>query len=87
MIPLQGGGVGHYWRDNDNSNLPWHGPNRILTDYKFDAISMIQCNFGPVGNFGLIARAGTKLFHMVIRSDLEQKIRATQGMYMRNLCV
>jgi len=64
VTPMENGGIGHYWRDNDSVDLEWHGPSRILSNYRFDSISMIESNFGSVGNFELIARTGFKLFHI-----------------------
>ena len=26
VTPMAGGGLGHWWRDNDDPLLPWHGP-------------------------------------------------------------
>jgi len=47
-------GLSHYWRENHESGLPWHGPNDFATDHHFTGVSLIQSNFGP-GNLELVA--------------------------------
>jgi len=47
VVPLIKGGLAHYWRDNDNPALPWHGPIRFGTG-KIEAVSMIQSNYGSL---------------------------------------
>jgi hypothetical protein len=46
LIPLAAGGFGAYFRDNDNASLPWHGPIAVEASTHFEAISLIQSNFG-----------------------------------------
>src|SRR5690349_968728 len=46
VSPLQGGGIGHFFRDNDDPTLPWNGPFPFATDQgTVDAVSLIQSNF------------------------------------------
>ena len=66
VTPLADGGLVHYWRDNDNQNLPWHGPAIFAQDLGIvDAVSMIQSDFtsGGPGNLEVIARTGGQLWH------------------------
>jgi hypothetical protein len=69
--PLVGGGIGHFFRDNDDPTLPWSGPFTFATDQgNVDAVSLIQSNFssqlgaegtqGP-GNLAVVARIGNTL--------------------------
>jgi hypothetical protein len=60
LVP-QGNGIGQYYRDNDDPNLPWHHlrdfgypPNRFPT-----AVTFVQSNFkgdGVHGNFEAVVR-------------------------------
>jgi hypothetical protein len=63
VVPLAGGGVAAYFRDNDDPKLPWHGPVavEVLTD--FQAVSFIQSHFGSPGNFEVVSRVGDQLSH------------------------
>ncbi|BAZ07615.1 hypothetical protein [Calothrix sp. NIES-3974] len=62
VVPATNGGFAFYWRDNDNENLPWQGPILVAQEVgKIDAMTMIQSNFGHVGNLEVIARIGEKL--------------------------
>jgi hypothetical protein len=62
VSPLASGGLGYYWRDNDDVNLPWHGPLMFGTRLgKVDAVTFIQSNFGEPGNLELVANSGGQL--------------------------
>jgi len=64
IVPMASGGLGHFWRNNDDPNLPWNGPTIFGTNVgRVDAVSFIQSNFGTQGNFDLIARVGNHLVH------------------------
>jgi hypothetical protein len=66
ITPLGDGGLAHYWRDNDDPNLTWHGPTIFGQDVGiFDTASLIQSDFssGGPGNFDLIARFGGQLLY------------------------
>jgi hypothetical protein len=42
VVPLSSGGIGHYWRDNGASGLPWHGPFVFGADVgRFEALDML----------------------------------------------
>ncbi len=65
VIPLAGGGLGYYWRNNDDTKLAW-SPLVVFAQSlgKVDAVTMIQSNFGSPGNMELIARVGNRLYSM-----------------------
>jgi hypothetical protein len=47
VIPMASGGLAHYWRNNDDLELPWYGPVKFgdATD-RFNSASLIQSSFG-----------------------------------------
>ncbi len=62
VVPLVTGGFSHYWRDNDDPTLPWYGPFNFATESGiFNAVTMIQSNFGSPGNLEIVARSGDQL--------------------------
>jgi len=63
VVPRAEGGFSRYWRDNDDPNLPWYGPSNFANERGiFDAVALIQSNFGNPGNLELVARSGDSLF-------------------------
>jgi hypothetical protein len=63
VVPLVAGGIAAYWRDNDDLTLPWHGPELVELQKQFDALSLIQGNFGNHGNLEIVYRVGNQLEH------------------------
>ena len=62
VVPRAAGGFSYYWRENDDPALPWCGPVNFATEAgTFDAVTMIQSNFGNPGNLELAARSGDRL--------------------------
>lgn len=62
MVPKVSGGFSYYWRDNDDPALPWCGPFDFATEAGvFDAVTMVQSNFGEPGNLEIVARSGDQL--------------------------
>ena len=62
VVPKSSGGFDYYWRENDANGLPWHGPFPVATDTgKIDSLSLLQSNFGNIGNLELVARQGDHL--------------------------
>ncbi|HEU4855294.1 MAG TPA: M12 family metallopeptidase [Nitrosospira sp.] len=59
VVPRSGGGLAHYWRNNDASGLPWSGATSFGSGAIAEA-SCIQSNFGP-GNLEVVARQGNQL--------------------------
>jgi hypothetical protein len=63
VVPLATGGVAAYWRDNDNASLPWHGPVTVEPGTHFDALSLIESNFGAPGNLEVVSRVADQMAH------------------------
>jgi hypothetical protein len=71
VTPLLSGGMGHFFRDNDDPNLPWSGPVAFATDQGIvNAVSLIQSNFSTQfvntgtqgqGNLAVVANIGGTL--------------------------
>jgi Domain of unknown function (DUF1929) len=61
VTPMAGGGLAHWWRDNDDPLLPWHGPT-LFGFGVVDAVGLFQSNFGG-GNLEVVARMGAGLVH------------------------
>jgi hypothetical protein len=57
VAPLAAGGVGHWWRDNDDPALAWHGPT-VFGAGEVGAVSLIQSSFGSPGNLEAVAIVG-----------------------------
>jgi hypothetical protein len=59
---MASGGLAHYWRNNDDPFLPWFGPIRFGQDAGcFEAVGMIQSNFGDPGNLEVVGRIADRL--------------------------
>src|SRR5262249_11206147 len=73
VVPLQSGGMGYFYRDNDDPTLPWTGPVVFGTELgTVDAVSIVQSNFSPQfvqtgvqgpGNLAVVARSGDQLLY------------------------
>ena len=56
VVPLSNGGLAHYWRNNDDPELPWYGPVRFgEANVRFNSSFLIQSKFGSQGNLELAA--------------------------------
>ena len=65
VVPLAGGGMAFYWRNNDVASHPWNGPFPFgQASCCVDALSLIQSDFGSPGNLEVAARQGNKLLHL-----------------------
>lgn len=63
VVPAAGGGLVHYWRNNDDRHLPSSGPTRFGGGLgRVDAVAMIESNFGSLGNLEVAARVGPRLY-------------------------
>jgi Common central domain of tyrosinase len=65
VVPLESGGLAHYWRNNEDPSLPWNGPDPFGSSDTYDSVALIQSNFsssgtGP-GNLEVVALTGTHL--------------------------
>ena len=65
VAPLTTGGMGHFWRDNDDPTLPWIGPTEFATALgQVDAVALVHSTLGHPGNLELVARAGDQLYYL-----------------------
>jgi hypothetical protein len=75
VTPLESGGLAHFYRDNDDPNMPWIQTATFGTDLgKLDAVSIIQSNLstagnGP-GNLAVVVRIGDSLGYFY-RDDVD----------------
>lgn len=61
VVPLASGSLAHYWRDNDDPALPWHGPTIFGKELGLvDDVTMIQSTFGS--NLEVVCRSGSQIF-------------------------
>jgi lysyl endopeptidase len=71
VVPWPGGGMAHYWRDNDGSH-EWHGPTVFGTNAGVvDAVSLIQSTFGGGHHLEVVARIGDRLAHFWRGNDAQ----------------
>ncbi|MGA9098865.1 MAG: hypothetical protein WB392_08045 [Methanotrichaceae archaeon] len=61
VIPRVDGGFSYYQRDNDDPALPWQRLDFATDAGSFDAVTLIQSNFGDPGNLEMVARSGDLL--------------------------
>lgn len=74
VVPKASGGFSYFMRNNDREDLKWLGPFDFGTDAGiFDAITLIQSNFGEPGNLEMVARSGDQLFFFWRDSSEEPK--------------
>ena len=60
VVPRAAGGLAHYWRNNDDPNVPWVGPTLFGTSIgQVDAVALLQSTFGDAGNLEVIAIVGS----------------------------
>ncbi|XKK34429.1 hypothetical protein HFP66_01550 [Bacillus sp. A17A.1] len=72
VIPLASGGLVHFRRNNDDSNLTWTKEPDFGTQLgKIDAVGLIQSNYGTQGNLEVVALYGNRsqLAHMFRDSE------------------
>jgi hypothetical protein len=61
-VPLIGGGIGLWFRDNDNPSFPWSTAGTCGGTGQYDAVSLIESRTTP-GNLEILARQGDRLVH------------------------
>ncbi len=72
VVPRANGGFSYYLRNNNRPDLIWLGPFDFATDAGiFDAVTLIQNNFGEPGNLELVARSGDQLVFFWRDSGME----------------
>jgi hypothetical protein len=64
VAPLMGGGLAHFWRNNDSTAMPWSAPIPFGASVgPVTACSLIESNFGSPGNLEVMATVGSRLAH------------------------
>jgi hypothetical protein len=65
VVPHQDGGLTHWWRNNDDGNLPWIGPLRFGDGRMYEGAAVIQSNYGRLnaGHLEVVAVTGNALVH------------------------
>jgi hypothetical protein len=58
VVPTVGGGLAHYWRNNDDPAMPWYGPYPFGAGRSYSEVSLAQSNFGDPGNLEVVAESG-----------------------------
>jgi hypothetical protein len=62
VTPMASGGLAHYWRDNDDPALPWHGPRVFGQELGIvGSVSFIERKFGNPGNLEIVTGVGTTI--------------------------
>ena len=62
LTPMASGGLAHYWRNNDDPTLPWHGPTIFGQELGIVAsVSFIERRFGNPGNLEIVTSVGTTI--------------------------
>jgi len=64
VAPLTGGGLAHFWRNNNDPAMPWSGATPFGASVgHVDACSLVESNFGSPGNLEVAARVGSRMAH------------------------
>lgn len=62
MVPLETGGIAHYWRDENDPLKNWHAGAVLGEDEgKFRAVAVVQSRAGPRSELVVVALTGTSL--------------------------
>ncbi|HEY8202641.1 MAG TPA: Dot/Icm T4SS effector Zinc-dependent metalloprotease LegP [Actinomycetota bacterium] len=61
VVARAGGGLAHYWRNNDNPAMPWSAAIPFGGTASYGAVSLIQSNYGIPGNLEVMARTGNNV--------------------------
>lgn len=79
VTPLRSGGLGYYWRDNDDPHLHWYGPFMFAMNIgTVDAVSLIQSDFGEQGNLELLAQIDNQLAFFWRDSGMDRRWNGPQ---------
>lgn len=79
VTPLKSGGLGYYWRDNDDPHLHWYGPFMFgMNMGKVDAVSLIQSDFGEHGNLELAALVDNQIAFFWQDSGMDRRWNGPQ---------
>jgi hypothetical protein len=64
VVPMQTGGLAHFWRNNDEPNYPWSEATLFGGELgQINWVTMIQSNFGSPGNLEVICEASPNLYY------------------------
>lgn len=63
VVPLLAGGIGHFFRNDDDGRFTFHALLPFGTELRVEAVSMIQSTYGNGFNLEVIARVGDCLYH------------------------
>ncbi len=58
VAPLATGGFGHWWRDNNDPNLPWKMSAQVGQHLEISAVSLIQSSYGGGLNLEVVVNSG-----------------------------
>ena len=61
VVPATGGGLAHYWRDNNDPAMPWYGPYPLGSGANYSEATLTQSNFGDPGNLEVVAESADTL--------------------------
>jgi hypothetical protein len=61
VVPTTGGGLAHYWRNNDDPAMPWYGPYPFGAGANYSEVTLTQSNFGDPGNLEVVAESADNL--------------------------
>jgi hypothetical protein len=61
VVPTTGGGLAHYWRNNDDPNMPWYGPYSFGAGSNYSEVTLTQSNFADPGNLEVVAESADTL--------------------------
>jgi hypothetical protein len=62
VVPAAGGGLAHFWRNNDDPFMPWSGPVPFGEGLgQVSGVTMIESNYGSPGNLEVVCNAGGQL--------------------------
>ena len=62
VVPAAGGGLAHFWRNNDDPFMPWSGPVPFGQGLgQVSGVTMIESNYGSPGNLEVVCNAGGQL--------------------------
>jgi hypothetical protein len=65
VVPLEEGGLAHWWRNNDDPALPWIGPAVFAGGLGVvDAVALVHSTLDAPGTLEVVARVGDQLFHL-----------------------
>lgn len=62
VVPAAGGGLAHFWRNNDDPSMPWSGPTLFGGSLSsVSGVALIASNYGDPGNLEVVCVAGGQL--------------------------